>query len=160
MSFSSDLKKFNQKVEDRAEKVFRGTSLALYQGVMKRTPVGDPDNWVAWDKRTGTYKPYELVYGYPEGYIGGTARGNWQTDINKAPAGVIDDQDKTGAKGRAKAKTETMRAKIGDSIFIVNNLPYIQRLEDGWSGQAPQGMVKVTTNQFNRIVNRQAKKLK
>lgn len=127
---------------------------------MKRTPVGNPDNWIAFDKESGTYVPYERIYNVPEGYIGGTARGNWQTDINKAPDGVIDDQDKTGAKGTASAKAEIQRAKIGDSFYIVNNLPYINRLEDGWSGQAPNGMVKVTANQFTSTVNRQVKKSK
>lgn len=160
MSFSSDLKKFTDKVEKNGEKVLRGTFLGLFSSVMKRSPVGDPDNWVAWDKRTGTYKPYEAVYGYPDGYRGGTFRGNWQTDVNKPANGVLDEQDKTGAKSTVKAKAEAQRAKLGDSIYMVNNLPYAQALEDGWSGQAPRGMVKVTTNQFQRIVNREARKLK
>jgi len=29
-------------------------------------------------------------------------------------------------------------------IFIVNGLPYINRLENGWSQQAPNGMVAIT----------------
>ncbi|NBT33816.1 MAG: hypothetical protein EBT13_18445 [Rhodobacteraceae bacterium] len=29
-------------------------------------------------------------------------------------------------------------------IYIQNNLPYANRLENGWSGQAPQGMVALT----------------
>jgi len=37
--------------------------------------------------------------------------------------------------------------------FVQNNLPYAQRLEDGWSSQAPAGMVRATLErvrgQFN-----------
>lgn len=160
MSFSSDLNKFAKKVESNGDKILRGTFLGVFASVMKRSPVGNPENWVAYDKASGTYKDYISVHGYPEGYIGGTFRGNWQTDVNKAPDGVLDDKDKTGAKSTLKAKTEAERANWGDSIYMVNNLPYAQRLENGWSTQAPRGMVKVTETQFKRIVNREAKKLK
>ena len=160
MSFSSDLNRFVKKVEKNGDKVLRGTFLGVFQQVMKRSPVGDPNKWVAYDESTGQYVDYVFLHGYPEGYIGGTFRGNWQTDVNKAPRGVIDDQDKTGAKSTAKATVEAAKANWGDRLYMVNNLPYAQRLEDRWSQQAPIGMVKVTTNQFQRIVNKEAKKLK
>lgn len=44
--------------------------------------------------------------------------------------------------------------KAPGSVLISNNLPYAQRLEDGWSDQAPIGMVKVTVAEFQSIVKK------
>ena len=41
---------------------------------------------------------------------------------------------------------------IGGAVLLYSNLPYIERLEDGYSGQAPQGMVKITVNQWPAIL--------
>lgn len=131
MSFSSDLKKFTDKVEKNGEKIFRGTFIAVTASVMKRSPV-----------KTGRF------------------RGNWQTDVNKPSAGELDRLDKTGTASLREAVTESASAKLGDSLYFVNNLPYAKSLEDGSSTQAPTGMVEVTVNQFQREVNRQAKNLK
>lgn len=46
----------------------------------------------------------------------------------------------------------TPNAKIGQKLFITNNLPYAKRIEDGYSKQAPAGMVKVTIAEFDSIV--------
>lgn len=37
------------------------------------------------------------------------------------------------------------------AIFLTNNLPYIERLERGWSKQAPTGMVALTVAEFGGI---------
>jgi hypothetical protein len=47
----------------------------------------------------------------------------------------------------------TSNVQLGQRLFITNNLPYAQRIEDGYSQQAPAGMVKVTINEFDSIVN-------
>ncbi|PZQ46171.1 MAG: hypothetical protein DI551_05690 [Micavibrio aeruginosavorus] len=63
----------------------------------------------------------------------GRARSNWHLDIG-APTFVI-----VEAKGDLIA--DVTDYKIDKTIFVSNNLPYIQRLEDGWSQQAPSGFV-------------------
>ena len=45
---------------------------------------------------------------------------------------------------------------IGGSILLYSNLPYMPPLENGWSGQAPQGMVKITVNQWPAILRSNA----
>lgn len=54
-----------------------------------------------------------------------------------------------GSTQRASAQETINRARIvlkekkpGQSIFITNNLPYIKRLNEGHSGQAPAGFVE------------------
>jgi hypothetical protein len=41
----------------------------------------------------------------------------------------------------------------GHVLYLANNLPYAQRLEEGWSGQQPQGIVSRTAVEFQMIVN-------
>lgn len=37
----------------------------------------------------------------------------------------------------------------GQTIYITNSLPYAQRLEYGWSKQAPDGMVRLTVAEMS-----------
>ena len=55
--------------------------------------------------------------------------------------------------GNARNRTELR----GNSI--VANYPYSQRLEDGWSKQAPDGMIKPTEEWIQREVDRRLKGL-
>jgi hypothetical protein len=68
------------------------------------------------------------------------------------PSGTLDLDDKIGKATVAKSEAVTMGVKAGDTITLVNNLPYAQRLENGWSGQAPNGMVSLTAQEFQQVV--------
>lgn len=81
----------------------------------------------------------------------GRARSNWQASLN-APAGSTIEPYATGSQGssagqNAQAAIEQGKgvigqAQSGDGIYITNNLPYIGRLNDGYSAQAPAGFVQ------------------
>ena len=73
----------------------------------------------------------------------GRAKGNWQTALNSKPVGTLEQHDKAGAVMYALGKRVVDGAALGDSIWISNNLPYIQRLNDGWSQQAPANFVQL-----------------
>lgn len=45
---------------------------------------------------------------------------------------------------------------VGGSVLLYSNLPYIELLENGYSAQAPQGMVKITVNQWPSILRSNA----
>jgi hypothetical protein len=45
------------------------------------------------------------------------------------------------AMGSARATIAGWNVQMGP-IFVSNSLPYIVRLDQGWSAKAPQGMVK------------------
>lgn len=70
----------------------------------------------------------------------GRARGNWIPSIGSVPLGVSSLNDASGAL--MDTAEVTNRIKMGDTFFLTNNLPYIQRLEYGSSKQAPRGMVR------------------
>jgi len=52
--------------------------------------------------------------------------------------------------GRARAGWQIDQSKIKSQMMaeIINNVPYIVFLEFGRSGQAPQGMVRITLNEL------------
>ena len=58
--------------------------------------------------------------------------------------------DKTGTSSinRGTQTIETFEYKKDRSIIIQNNLPYANRLENGWSKQAPKGMVALTLSEM------------
>lgn len=87
--------------------------------------------------------PY-LVLGTP--VMDGTARGNYRVSINLPDFGfsnAMQDVSGTSAINKGVAYVAN-NFKLGDVIYLQNNLPYIRRLENGWSQQAPKGMFKLT----------------
>jgi len=72
----------------------------------------------------------------------GRARGNWQLAIGTIPRGEI--RPLTGDVLIDEANKRLAEYEPGEIVNITNNVPYIIPLENGHSGQAPNGMVKVT----------------
>jgi len=152
VSFSDDINKFTKKVEKQSINMFKGTVLDLFGRIVKRTPVGNPDLWVYNHPQLG-YVDYLTYKDPPEGYTGGSLRANWQLEINKPAQGTIE-----GVKKPSPMKAN--RLKLGDTAYITNNLPHAKPVENGWSSQRPEGMVKVTVNEFKNIAKIQTLKAK
>ena len=72
----------------------------------------------------------------------GRAQGNWNVSVGSIDRSV----------NEKATQPQTPKLRKGDGlkpIYIVNSLPYIRRLEHGHSRkQAPNGMVRVTINEF------------
>lgn len=140
-SFALDLAAFAAKAPQRAKQVVDKVSIDLLTKIVLRTPVGNPSLWKS--------SP-------PAGYVGGRLRGNWNTGI-----GSIDSTDQRPAKagaapiarGRATVRTREPEA----DIYITNSLPYAIRVENGYSTQAPAGMVRVTVTEFQGFIAKAAK---
>lgn len=113
-NFALDLKKFGERTEDEARTIFRKIALDLDRAVVLATPVDT-----------------------------GRARGNWFASLNAPSSETTDSTDATGSGAINRAAGIAQRAKLGDSVWLTNNLPYILPLENGSSKQAPQGMVDV-----------------
>ena len=89
----------------------------------------------------------------------GRFRGNWQVAIGSMPTGTLEIDDKVGTATISKVQAEVLGLKAGQSIFLMNNLPYALPLEYGSSKQAPSGMVRLTVQRFQPIVEAVAKEL-
>lgn len=87
----------------------------------------------------------------------GRFRGNWQVDQRGFD---WDKQDKTGSVTIQTVTADVMKSEVGGVTSLINNLPYAERLEYGYSGQAPEGMVRITAKEFEEAVNAAAAKVK
>lgn len=108
-----EMKKAGRRVADNADRLVRRCALAIDTAVVLATPVDT-----------------------------GRARANWQVEIGQAPTGEVDAKDVSGQTAIQQGKVAIEGYKSGSAIFITNNLPYIERLNDGWSKQAPAGFVE------------------
>lgn len=183
MSFSFDLKAFVEKAKGNAEQVVKKVSIDLLAAIVDRSPVGNPELWAANSVavqynnevnrlnaairantdnlgKSGRVKPGRLIkdgmdLSAGKGYVGGRFRGNWQVSFETAKTGTLEQIDPTGAKskGQGAAIIQTFTLGIG-SIWLMNNLPYGHRLEyEGWSSQAPAGMVGISVTEFQSFVS-------
>ena len=124
MTLTSDLQKFRSKTEEKMERAARTIVLKAFSECIQMSPV-----------HTGRFK------------------GNWQTSTTAIPSGVLETTDPSGAIARGKVEAAVATMELGDVVHMANNLPYARRLEDGWSKQAPAGMVKLTVQRWQPIAN-------
>jgi hypothetical protein len=136
MSFASDLRRFQMKADRESDRQIRAKILSLTAGIIQRTPVDT-----------------------------GRARGNWQATIGAPAQGAVERMSKTGSAAISAAMPAIRQAK-GNVFYLTNNLPYIAHLEfglytqgpfaterttrDGYSVQAPYGMVRLTIRELWR----------
>ena len=131
-SFSADLREFAKRTNRTISQTLTGTALELATRMVMKSPVD-----------TGRF------------------RGNWQigeggpdlrtdSDYDKQPLGSA---PSAGTFARWQDQLESVVP--GTVIYVTNNLPYARRLEyDGWSKQAPAGMVRVTVAEYQQIIRR------
>lgn len=139
--FSLAIDRFASRTEARIEQTIREIGLEVFRRVVMRSPVGNPDLWKG---------------PAPAGYVGGRFKGNWQVAINNIPDGVLELTDPGGVAAMSAATAALVGVRNGEVINIINNLPYAIPLENGWSTQAPEGMVRVTVLEFRDIVRQAA----
>ena len=92
--------------------------------------------------------------------LSGRARGNWQPDINSIQNDVLEIEDKSGNATVTKVASQTNNLKLGQYFTLTNNLPYILRLEYGWSKKSPNGMLGINVMRFQQFVNQANKESK
>ena len=136
-SFTLDLQRFAEKCAERADDAVGNIVVRIAAELDKRSPVGDATYW--------KNPP-------PAGYIGGHFRANWQLGVGAMPMGEVPGVDRTGEKTQGRIMAEIPEQAAGKVYYIANNAPYAQRLEYGWSRQAPQGLVGLTVTMFQDIV--------
>ena len=125
--FALDVSRFVAQAKGNADLVVRRVALDLFTRVVRRSPVD-----------TGRF------------------RANWQTSVGAINTTTSEATDKSGSTSVARAQAVVGSAHAGDRIFLANSLPYARRLEYGHSKQAPAGMVRVTLQEYQGIVERAA----
>lgn len=155
-SFGLDLRKWVEKVKDRADLTVKKTVVGLAAKVDERSPVGDPKNWIynRGTKEAPDYVDYLAYRDPPAGYAGGRFRGNWQLKVGSMPEGEIDRVDPSGRATQSAIAAVIPTEAAGLIYYLANNLPYAQALENGHSGQAPTGVVGLTVLEFQGFVDK------
>lgn len=132
MGFAADLAKLCAKAGDKAELVVRKVALDMGGTLIDMSPVD-----------TGRFK------------------NNWVTSVGYKSVAAVGSAKGGGDGSVYMLKDVVGRWKIGDkSIFITNNLPYAQKLEYGYSKQAPNGMVRITVQRFEEALAKAAREVK
>lgn len=130
--FSRRITLRGQKVAEGADALTRRVALAADQAVVMGTPVDTGrarSNWIA---QIGS-APDTVIDAYAPGSLGDTEADNTQAALDQAEAVI-------------------RNYKGGEEIHITNNLPYIQRLNDGWSSQAPANFVEQAVLEALQVV--------
>ncbi len=130
-TFNLYIDKFVSGLGISAEKILKKVAFDLLKKVVSKTPVDT-----------------------------GRARSAWFTGVNDRPTQEVpplhqkigEDQAANESVSRGKVFES---AKLGDTLWVANNLPYIERLENGSSDQAPAGMAALSIQEiqaeFDRI---------
>ena len=84
----------------------------------------------------------------------GRFRANWNLSLGNIDETTSDATDKGGADTIANAAVSVSDSLLGQTVYITNALPYAQRLEYGYSKQAPVGMVRITVAEFQGYIDR------
>ena len=148
-TFALDLAKFAEKAKERADEAVGAVVVGIAAELDKRSPVGDQTKWSDDFKAVGK----ELEW-FDDDYVGGHFRANWQLGISALPTGEVPGVDPTGEATQSAIIAAVPSEAAGLLFYIANNVPYARRLEDGYSKQAPQGMVGLTVTMFKQIVEK------
>ena len=84
----------------------------------------------------------------------GRFRANWMYGAGAINTATTADTDQSGGVSAQRITAGVVGWKRGEAMFVTNSLPYAQRLETGWSKQAPTGMVRTTIAHFEAAFSR------
>lgn len=87
------------------------------------------------------------------------ARANWQAAINSQPTSILyaepSKPPSPNAGSQMAIRSLDAAAALyrqGATVYVVNNVPYINRLNAGWSAQAPAGFVQIAIHVAIRTI--------
>jgi hypothetical protein len=134
----SDLFDFVFKAKSTVQELTKDVLVEIGRRLVERSPIGFPPSWK---------RPW-----WPKDYEPGTFINNWQVGIDEVPEeSEVSPPDVTGAASIERL-SHLGRWQVGHQFYFVNNIIYAKALEEGWSPQAPSGMVGLTVLEFPQIV--------
>lgn len=82
----------------------------------------------------------------------GQARSNWRVKVGSIDGTTDESTDKSGQGAISKGiATIQSGGGLGKIVYLSNSLKYIEKLNDGWSMQAPKNFMQIT---FMNVVNK------
>lgn len=165
MSFTLDVKAFCEKAKKNPEIVMRAVSIKLFSAIIKGSPVDTGRFRMNW-QASGAQPAISSVIG--EDKDGSKADGDMKTFVsstdawqeltltnNLVYAPVIEFGGySTGFHGPAKPKN------LGSSTFFGPIRQYQYQSVNGYSKQAPQGVVRINVIRFQQLLDEEAAKVR
>jgi hypothetical protein len=126
--------------------------VAEFSGVIKRFAAQSKEKETLVIRKIAIECFRRIILGTPVDT--GRARGNWQASTGSPASREVNALDPTGAMAIAAMVSEVSAWTPKDDLpaFITNNLPYIQRLNEGWSKQAPAHFIEQVISDMGGIV--------
>lgn len=121
MGWKNKPSNFALEIKKVGDEHLRKVSAEMLQGVIMASPVMD-----------GAFRSNHRVT------VNKTTNETVPSNGNRSPKGTLDQQ--VFAEGAG----QILQAKLGDNVYIQNNLPYALRLENGHSQQAENGIYALT----------------
>jgi|CXWL01.1.fsa_nt_gi hypothetical protein len=130
IEFDGNLDAFAKQVGIDYTKVVKRVAFDIFGRIVRRTPVDTGRARASWNISIG--KP----------------------DLTVAPEGQQPVMNEVAAVAKAGAALATLTERgLTEPIWITNNLPYIVKLEEGHSQQAPKGMVVLSVEEVTLKMN-------
>lgn len=109
-------------IDDQTNQTIIQTALRIHEKLRSNPPVGTPVD-TGWASNNWT-----MTVDKADEYMPGVPKGDFSFIPTFDPAGI--------------AAVMQFDIKKNRAIFIQNNVPYIKRLNEGWSSQSPAGFVE------------------
>ena len=144
MSFEREWEAALTKIDKINDKVVQDSANELFGKIVDNTPVGDPSQWQT--KRA------------PSNYRPGKLKANWQASVGTSKTTKLEgNRDVSGSSTKGQIKSALSSFKTNLTAYLSNNQPYAGKVEDGYSKQAPAGMVKRALLSWQDIINKHSK---
>ena len=127
MNFTEQIRQFEQAAIAETDEVRKAISIELLSSVVRDTSVDT-----------------------------GRARGNWQISEDSPVTQDIDREDQAGSAPLNEIAGKVDQSAMDSDLYLSNNLSYIERLEEGYSGQAPEGMLRRNFSRITQIIRQAA----
>jgi hypothetical protein len=130
--FLGEIEAFNQSLLNAVDQVRREAFANFAEEVIDRTPVDT-----------------------------GAAANSWVVGIGepaRSPVPPILDPSRATGKANMRAAIDALPPLHPGDLALSSDLPYMQRLEEGWSQQAPTGMVRLAALRWQSHVDAAAER--
>lgn len=142
MSFGEEWKNESTAAIKAIQEAVKVVAIELFSGVITSSPVGNPSLW----KNPSSAAP---------GYSGGQFRSNWFLTFESPSTQITESQNEESQ--RLSDINNILTTKYSDEYILTNNLPYSERLDNGWSTQAPLGVTRPNVSRVNALIPRIAR---
>ncbi len=123
----------HKNVKKELTQIRNATIIETFNKLVEDAPVGKPETW---------------KHKAPPGYSPGHYRANWQISRRNPATSEIN------STSLIPTAEHINQATFGETIYITNNAPYAERLENGWSQQRPSGWVRRIVAMGERLLEK------